>query len=763
MNKLFRKILMPSYKRILFLYGLLLGIVPVIALGLISSHIASKSIQEEVNLRHETVLNQIEYKMNSFFQRMVMSSLLISSNPTIEDTFDVGPSIRHLDLSLNMIRQLSEYRVTSDFAFDVSLIYTDSDRVYSNIYGLISLEEFPYIHILNDVEMGYNNFYVIPPGRYPKQNDMLLVRRVPIASSPSKGFMVMHVKTKELTDFLKQLNMDSLWKTIILDESNRIVLSNDPGEIGTVFTYSSRRDDSSERSRFHQGALALNGESYRYSSVKSTFNNWTYIMFTPLSELTEKSNKIKQASWLIVLFIVGIWFAIIVMASNRMYFPVQKLLAKLPKEAQAASDRDGLRILDSFMIQTVKANQELLQRLKIQTPYMLEHFYQKLLLGDLKSNDIELGGDQPFVALKGPWFSVCVIEMDQYHKFTNTCSGSDVSLIYYTLRNLLEAICQEYDLRVTVTSLPRQAVAIIEAENGQDQQLNIVQQALDEYRSKVAQHLKCTVTAAISGFRKGLSEIHRSYEEAVGLMNYRLLLGHNRTILYKSIKPSLRQSGLNLVELQKEIAAAVVEMNADLAKEKLSKMILAVPNLVKESETVFSLFIYIMGEIASLIQESGYNPQEVMDEGFIRQLYQFDTLKDIEEWFGNQVCTAIIQRLKAAEVSDRAKLVQQISNYARKHYEEGLSLKQIADELGMSQSQLSRIFKEEIKLSFRDHTLNVKMEKAKEWLVYTDMPIKQIASRLSYTTVQNFTRSFKQMTGIPPAAYRERFRKQGQS
>lgn len=763
MIKLFRNILMPSYKRILFFYCLLLSIVPVIALGLISSHIAANSIQEEVNLRHETVLNQIEYKMNSFFQKMVMSSLLISSNPTIEDTFEVGPSMRYLDLSLNMIRQLSDYRVTSDFAFDVSLIYTDFDRVYSNIYGLIPMEEFPYTHILNQVEMGYNNFHVIPPGRYPNQNDMLLIRRVPITSSPSKGFMVMHVNTKELTDFLKQLNMESSWKTVILDETGRIVLSNDPGEIGTVFSYSSLHHDSSVRSGIHQGELEVHGEPYRYSSVTSKFNNWTYITFTPMAELTEKSNQIKQASWLIVLFIVGIWLVIIAMASNRMYFPVQKLLAKLPKEAQADPGRDGLQVLDSFMIQTVKANQELLRKLKVQTPYILEHFYQKLLLGDLKPSDLEREENQPFVSLKGPWFSVCVIEMDQYYKFMNTYSGSDASLIYYALRNILEEICQEYHLRVTVTSLPKQIVAIIEMEMGHNQQLHIVQQALDNYRNKVEQHLKCTVTAAISSFRKGLSEIHLSYEEAVGLMNYRLLLGHNRTILYQSIKPSLKQSGLNLVELQKEIAAAVVEMNADLAKEKLSKMIQAVPNLVKESETVFSLFVYILGEITSLMQESGYNPQEIIDEDVYRQLYQFDSLKDIEEWFGNQVCIEIIRRLEEAEVSERAKLVQQISHYARKHYEEGLSLKQIADELGMSPSQLSRIFKEEMKLSFRDHALHVRMEKAKEWLVYTDMPIKQIASRLSYTTVQNFTRSFKQMTGIPPAAYRERYRKQNQT
>lgn len=763
MKQLFRKILMPSYKRNLFLYCLLLSIVPVTVLGLISSHIAAKSIQEEVNLRHETVLNQIEYKMNSFFQTMVMSSLLISSNPTIEETFDVGPSMRTLDLSLNMIRQLSDYRVTSDFAFDVSLIYTNFDRVYSNIYGLIPLNEFPYIHILNQVEMRYNNFYVIPPGRYPNQNDMLLVRRVPITSSPSKGYMMMHVRTKELTDFLQQLNMDSSRKTIILDEAGRIVLSNDPSEIGTVFSYSSIHHNYSERSGIHQGELALNGEPYRYSAVKSSFHNWTYITFTPLSELTEKSNQIKQVTWWIVLIIVGIWFVIIVLASNRMYFPIQNLLSKLPKEAQADPRRDGLQILDSFMIQTVKANQELLNTLKIQTPYMLEHFYQKLLLGDLKSSDLERGEDQPFGSLKGPWFSVCVIEMDHYHKFTKTYSGSDISLIYYALRNILEEICREYDLRVTVTSLPKQVVAIIESEKGHDQQLHLVQQALDKYRSQVAQHLKCTVTAAISNFRKGLSEIHPSYEEAVGLMNYRLLLGHNRTILYQSIQPSLKQTGLNLVELQKEIAAAVAELNADLAKEKLSELSQAIPNLVQESETVFSLFIYILGEITSLIQESGYNPQEIIDEEVYRQLYQFDTLKDIEEWFGNQVCIEIIRRLEEAEVSERAKLVQQISQYARRHYEEGLSLKQIADELGMSQSQVSRIFKEEMKLTFRDHALNVRMEKAKEWLVYTDMPIKQIASRLSYTTVQNFTRSFKQVTGIPPAAYRERYRKQKQS
>jgi AraC-like DNA-binding protein len=90
--------------------------------------------------------------------------------------------------------------------------------------------------------------------------------------------------------------------------------------------------------------------------------------------------------------------------------------------------------------------------------------------------------------------------------------------------------------------------------------------------------------------------------------------------------------------------------------------------------------------------------------------------------------------------------------------ETDISQQQLADLVGLSPTQLSRLFKEQMNVTYADYLIQYRMEKAKHWLEYTDMPIKTIAERLRYTTVQNFTRIFKQVVGVPPAQYRKQLR-----
>ncbi|MFB4390061.1 helix-turn-helix domain-containing protein, partial [Bacillus sp. BR_10] len=44
---------------------------------------------------------------------------------------------------------------------------------------------------------------------------------------------------------------------------------------------------------------------------------------------------------------------------------------------------------------------------------------------------------------------------------------------------------------------------------------------------------------------------------------------------------------------------------------------------------------------------------------------------------------------------------------------------------------------------------------AKNWLVETDMSVKEISEKLKYKNPQNFIRSFKKLEGTTPGKYRD--------
>jgi AraC-like DNA-binding protein len=80
---------------------------------------------------------------------------------------------------------------------------------------------------------------------------------------------------------------------------------------------------------------------------------------------------------------------------------------------------------------------------------------------------------------------------------------------------------------------------------------------------------------------------------------------------------------------------------------------------------------------------------------------------------------------------------------------------QLARQLGLSEGSLRRKFKAATGTSLHAYVLQQRMVQARTMLAETDLPIKTIALRLGYSNVYFFSRQFKQMTGAPPAAYRQ--------
>ena len=92
--------------------------------------------------------------------------------------------------------------------------------------------------------------------------------------------------------------------------------------------------------------------------------------------------------------------------------------------------------------------------------------------------------------------------------------------------------------------------------------------------------------------------------------------------------------------------------------------------------------------------------------------------------------------------------------FIKKRYMEDLSLEQVAAELFMSSSYLSRILKERTGHGFA-HWLNYyRIEAAKEKLKGSDQTIEQIASECGYNSYRIFSEHFRKYTGKTASVYR---------
>lgn len=106
--------------------------------------------------------------------------------------------------------------------------------------------------------------------------------------------------------------------------------------------------------------------------------------------------------------------------------------------------------------------------------------------------------------------------------------------------------------------------------------------------------------------------------------------------------------------------------------------------------------------------------------------------------------------------TDRKNMTAKILEYCTEHFAEGISLKQVADALLISQSSVSKLFSERLHYSFRDYINDLRIEQAKTLLQDTDQPIIEVMFSCGFTNQSSFNRVFRSACGCTPREYRQR-------
>jgi AraC-like DNA-binding protein len=99
--------------------------------------------------------------------------------------------------------------------------------------------------------------------------------------------------------------------------------------------------------------------------------------------------------------------------------------------------------------------------------------------------------------------------------------------------------------------------------------------------------------------------------------------------------------------------------------------------------------------------------------------------------------------------------VKQIINFLNEHYQEKISLEQIAQNMYLSTFYISKIFKSETGDTPINYLIELRMEKARSLMEYDGaISIQNVASLVGYDDVYHFSKLFKKHFGVSPSQYR---------
>lgn len=99
--------------------------------------------------------------------------------------------------------------------------------------------------------------------------------------------------------------------------------------------------------------------------------------------------------------------------------------------------------------------------------------------------------------------------------------------------------------------------------------------------------------------------------------------------------------------------------------------------------------------------------------------------------------------------------IYKVQDYIESHLDDNLELTQLAQVAGFSKYHFHRIFKSLSGESVLDYTKRIKLEKAASLLfIRQELSVTDVAHRCGFTDSGVFARTFKQVYGLSPTAYR---------
>ena len=116
--------------------------------------------------------------------------------------------------------------------------------------------------------------------------------------------------------------------------------------------------------------------------------------------------------------------------------------------------------------------------------------------------------------------------------------------------------------------------------------------------------------------------------------------------------------------------------------------------------------------------------------------------------------TIPLLKLQRNGSADHQELTYQITNYISEHFQEPLTLTQLAQSLGISKYHLSHVFSEKIGQNFPSYLSRIRLSYACGMLADTDLSVTEIAEEAGFESQRTFFRVFQEQYGMTPLRYR---------
>ncbi|MHA6482622.1 response regulator transcription factor [Paenibacillus sp. strain BS8-2] len=251
-------------------------------------------------------------------------------------------------------------------------------------------------------------------------------------------------------------------------------------------------------------------------------------------------------------------------------------------------------------------------------------------------------------------------------------------------------------------------------------------------------------------------ELKESCRQALLALDYKVFVGKGRVILHEELQQGQMKDVQNLDIQLDALFAAMTEYDLVKVHDELG-MLYGLANNLRSKYTIQNFTIFLIMKLDAHLQKINEDLFQMLnlDLSSLDDLLRYETMDEIHSWLRYRIYE-LSELLQNKKQKKNWKLAHDIADDVKQRLHENITLKDVAEKYSFSPNYLGQIFKEEMNTNFSDYVSMLRMEKAGELLVGTNLKVYEIAGLIGYRYLPYFSRQFKDYHGMTPLEYRRK-------
>lgn len=337
--------------------------------------------------------------------------------------------------------------------------------------------------------------------------------------------------------------------------------------------------------------------------------------------------------------------------------------------------------------------------------------------------------------------------MDKY-------SEEHKQLLYFSIQNIIQESLDSHPCAISFVASENEFIMVICTP--QTPPSHSISGTCEQIIVNIQKYLRLDASVGIGRACPLAGQLEDSYKDALAALVYKFYTRPASVLYINDIQPDTEKLQSTFIyKLQARLMNELKAGHTDTVTRLLEQLFNGLAGPKHRIEYVQSICAEMIFTSARALYEIDEDIGQVLSDriSIMDKLYQQTTITGLKAYM-----LSLLHDLSAyvagKNTSRNSRIVSSICTIVQEGYASELSVSRIAEEVFLTPNYISLLFKKETGRTITDYITQIRIGKAKELLLTTDLKVMEISERVGYENPHYFSTVFKKTTGLHPLKFR---------